>query len=320
MNKRERVLAAIHRQPVDHTPACFWWHFPAEIARTEKFVNAQLDFYRKMDLDFLKISADGYMGWPAPVLENLTSAKQLYDIQPIGKDHPFIREQVERAKKIAEEINGECLVYYTMFCPLSYLRLQVGWDKMMACMKEDPEAVKHACEVIGEDVKCLVEGFIKEAKLDGIFYSVQNAEVNRFTYEEYREYVTPSDKQVLDYANALSDLNILHYCGWDADAAGTVNRMEDWADYRAAVANWAAYVDRISVSKAKEVFPDRCLFGGFDNRPQGVLYSGTEEEIKAETRRLIAEGGNGFILGPDCSLPGDIDPDHIKWVLEVCRE
>ena len=43
-----------------------------------------------------------------------------------------------------------------------------------------------------------------------IFYSVQNAEVNRFTYEEYRDWVTPSDKKILDHINRLSSMNALH--------------------------------------------------------------------------------------------------------------
>lgn len=57
---------------------------------------------------------------------------------------------------------------------------------MMQFMEEDPEAVLYAENVIAQDVKVLVKGIIEEAKVAGIFYSVQNAEENRFTYETYR--------------------------------------------------------------------------------------------------------------------------------------
>ena len=40
---------------------------------------------------------------------------------------------------------------YTLFCPLSIFRLQVGWDKMMECIKKDPVAVMRACDMIAED-------------------------------------------------------------------------------------------------------------------------------------------------------------------------
>lgn len=61
------MLAAMKGQAVDYVPSCFWWHFPAKKSKGEEFIKAQLDFYREMDLDFLKIFADGYMGWPAYV-------------------------------------------------------------------------------------------------------------------------------------------------------------------------------------------------------------------------------------------------------------
>lgn len=45
------------------------------------------------------------------------------------------------------------------------------------------------------------------------------------------------------------------------------------------------------------------MFGGFDNRKNGVLYSGTLDEIKSETIKLInTVGKKGTILGADCTL------------------
>lgn len=49
-----------------------------------------------------------------------------------------------------EEINGECLAFYLIFCPLSYLRLEIGYPKMMQFMEEDPEAVLYAENVIAQ--------------------------------------------------------------------------------------------------------------------------------------------------------------------------
>lgn len=320
MNKRERVLAALHNEEVDHVPGCFWRHYSPELERGEDVVEAHLKFYKDTDVDFLKISSDGYFGWPAKVLQNLTDASQLYEIEHISQESPFIREQVERAKAIVSRLNGECVTMYTLFCPLSIFRLQVGWDKMMECMKADPKAVMHACDVIAEDEIGLIRALIQEAGVDGIFYSVQNAEVTRFTLEEYKEWVEPSDRKVLDFTNSISDCNVLHCCGWDADEAGTVNHMESWQEYPSACISWASYVDHKDITQVREFFRGRPAWGGFDNRSCGLMYNGTEEEIKAETKRLIAQGGRkGYILGPDCSLPTDIDPQRIKWVIEAAR-
>lgn len=320
MDKRERVLAALHGQETDHVPGCFWRHYTPELERGEDIVEAHLKFYRDTDVDFLKISSDGYFGWPAKVLENLQDTAALYEIEHISPDSPFIREQVERAKKIVERLDGECVTIYTLFCPLSIFRLQVGWDKMMECIRKDPEAVMHVCDVIADDENRLIDAIIHEAGVDGLLYSVQNAEKTRFTVEEYRKWVEPSDRKVLEYTNSISECCFLHCCGWDADEAGTCNHMESWQDYPSAAVSWASYVDHMDVNEIRAFFNGRPAWGGFDNRPGGVLYSGTEEEVKEETRRLIRLAGKkGFLLGPDCSLPTDIDSRRIKWVIEASR-
>lgn len=315
MNKIERVKHAFRGEPVDHVPVCLWKHVPPSEWETEKFIRAQIDFYRETDVDFIKLSADGYFGWPAEGLKEIQTAKELYDLKPFGANHPFIRGQIDRTKKLLGELNHECMTFYLIFCPLSYLRLEIGYPKMMQLMEEDPEAVLHAEQVIAGDVRLLVKGIIEEAGADGIFFSVQNAEQNRFSYETYRKYITPPEKEVLDYANTLSDYNVLHCCGWE----GIPNRLEDWADYRAAVVSWARYIDNLDVKDAKEAF-GCTVWGGFDNRPEGLLYTGTKEEIEQETKRLIAESGKlGYVVGPDCSIHDELPTERIRWVVEAAR-
>ena len=63
----------------------------------------------------------------------------------------------------------------------------------MSHLKANPEAVCHAFEVIGEDIKSLIKGVIEEAGCTGIYYCVQNAEEFRFTAEEYKKIVTPAE-------------------------------------------------------------------------------------------------------------------------------
>lgn len=315
MTKRERVIAAFKGQETDHVPVCFWKHVPPEQWEDEDFIKAQVDFYRETDVDFMKLSADKFFGWPHPVLQNLQSSEELYKMTPLGADHPHIREPIERTKKLIRELNGECCTLYVVFCPLSYMRLEIGYDKMMEVIRQDPEAVKFACKAIGEDVKVLIKGLIQEAGCDGVMYSVQNAEVDRFTYDEYREWVTPSDKDVLEYANSISDMNAIHFCGWE----GVPNRLEVWEDYKAPVVSWARFVEKLDVKEAKKQF-GCTVWGGFDNRLGTLLYDGTKEEIQAETRRLIAEGTKtGYMIGPDCSIHDELPLERIKWVIEAAR-
>lgn len=317
MNKRERVIAAFRGEEVDHVPVSMWKHVPEELwADDDKFVECQLDFYKATDVDFMKLSGDKFFGWPAPALEGITEAKQLYDIKPIGADHPYIRGQIERTQKIVKALNGDCVALYLVFAPLSYLRLQIGYPMMMKLIREDPEAMKYACNVIAQDVKHLVRGLIEEAGVDGVFLSVQNAEVTRFTEEEYKNWVRPSEKEVLDYANTLSDMNAIHLCAWEE----VPNRLSVWADYKAPVISWSRYIDIMDIGEAKKQF-GCTVWGGFDNRAGTMLYTASREEIEAEVASMIQQGGKtGYILGADCSIHDELSEERIRWVVEAARK
>ena len=317
MTKRERVTAAFHGQEVDHVPVCMWKHVPKTYwADDDRFAEYQALSYANTGVDFMKLSGDKYFPWPAPVLEGIQKADELYKIEPLGPNHPHIRGQIERTKKVVSLLGPDCVSIYLVFVPLSCIRLKVGYPMMIQMIRENPEAVKYACNVIAEDQKALVKGIIQEAGADGIFYSVQNGEENRFTYEEYRNWVTPSDKAVLDYANSISDMNVIHFCAWEE----VPNRLSVWEDYKAPVVQWSRYMDIMDIQEAKKHF-GCTVWGGFDNRPGTFLYTASKEEIEAETAKLIEQGGKkGYILGADCSIHDELPERKIRWVADAAHK
>lgn len=314
MNKRERVLAAMNLQPVDRPPVGFWFHFQAEQGVGEACVQAHLDYYNHIDVDMVKIMCDSYFDYPNPVAKAVKEPKDWYAMKPLGKDSPFIREQVERARAVKAGLKDDMVVIYNVFAPFSLIRFGVGDDLVMDHLRREPEAIAYALDVIAEDCCTLSELLITDAGIDGIYYCVQGGEKNRFTPEEYRRLITPTDKRVLEHANRFSDTNVLHCCGW----AGIPNNLEVWQDYPAKAVNWACFVENMNLVEGMKFFGGRCVLGGFDNRPQGVLYSGTREEVEAETARLIQRAGKtGVILGADCTLPATVDVNRFSWVVEA---
>lgn len=307
MNKRERVITALHGGEPDRVPAGFWFHFGGDAAKGQGAIDAHIDYFKKCDLDMMKIMCDNYFDYPNPL--KVEKAEDFYKIEPMGSEHPFFKEQVERTRAIVEAVGEEALVHYTVFAPFSSIRFGYDEELVMRTLKEDPKAVCHALDVIAEDNKMFVKALF-DAGVDGIYYSVQGGEKNRFTIEEYREMITPSDKEVLDYANSLGDLNILHCCGY----AGDKNNIEVWQDYSAAAVNWAVYVEKMSMKEGRAFFKNvKCVVGGFDNTADGILYKGSDDEVKAEIRRLVEEtGSQGYILGADCSIQSDTPYERIK--------
>lgn len=317
MTKRERLLHAFNREPVDRVPMAFWYHFSPDEDLGQETVDAHVNLYREAGFDMIKVMCDGYFNYPNPGIADIKTAADWFGLKPMGPDHPYIRKQIERAKGVVNAVKGECCVFYNVFCPMSLMRFGTSEELLMSHLRENPQAVCHAFEVIGEDVRSLIKGLIEEAGCDGIYYCVQNAEEYRFSAEEYEKLVSPAELKVLEYANSLSENNILHCCGW----AGDKNRIEVWKDYPAKAVNWAVYVENMSLKEGMEFFGGRCVLGGFDNRKQGVLYSGTKEEVQAETRRLIEETGSvGVVIGADCTVPVDIDHQRFLWVGEALEQ
>ena len=323
MDKRTRVLNAMNGREVDHVPVGFWFHFAGEEAMGEPCVQAHLKYYRDTDLDLVKIMCDGYFPYPLPGVEKVSDLAKLH---PLGPDHPFVREQVERARRIVEEIGGERCVFYNVFCPFSSLRfgaeaLGMSDADLMAWVREDGMSVMKGLDIIAQTNALLCELLITEAGCDGVYYCVQSGEYDRFTKEEYRRIVRPSDLYVLERANRFSDNNIIHLCGW----AGNRNDLSLWQDYPAKVVNWAVHVEGLDLNEGRMFFGGRTDLGGFETHwdehtQQGIIYTGTKEELQQYTRDLILDHGkHGLMLGGDCTIDSKLDWERIRWIVEAAR-
>lgn len=313
MTRRERVLLAMDNQETDKVPVSFWFHFPLDMDLEKECVEAHLSYYKQCDIDFIKIMCDGFFDYPNEIIPTIQKPEDWFRMKPLGENHPFIRGQVERVKQIVEAVGKECCTFYNVFCPMSYFRFGTSDELLMRHLRENPEAVMYAMDVIAEDAALLSRLVIEEGGCDGIYYCVQNAEESRFTAEEYRKYVRPGDLKVLEYANRYSQYNILHCCGW----AGEKNRIEVWQDYPAKTVNWAVHVEKMTLPEGKKFFDGKCVLGGFDHTERGVLWRGTKEEIEAETEKWLRENReNGMIIGADCSLGRGMNLEHIKWVTD----
>lgn len=319
MDKRTRVLNAMNKKPVDHVPAGFWFHFSGDEAQGDACVQAHLRYYRETDLDFLKVMSDGFFSYPAGV--EIKESADWYKLKPLGGEHPYITEQVKRAKAIVDAIGQERCVFYNVFAPFSALRSTYTDAFVMEHIRKDPNAVMYALDVVAQDQALLCEKLICEAGCDGIYFPVQGGEYGRFTEEEYHRWISPSELYVLEHANRYSEYNILHCCGF----AGEKNQLSFWKDYPAKVINWAVHVEDVSLEEGRVLFGNKASLGGFKTlwdaeHEDGIIYHGTHDEIVEYTRNLILDHGKlGLMLGGDCTVAARIPWEHIQWVVEGAR-
>jgi len=77
VNKIDRVTRALKGEEVDRPPFSFWYHFGLQHGPGRKHAEAELDFYRAYDLDFLKVMNDYPYPLPAGVEEYCDEACRL---------------------------------------------------------------------------------------------------------------------------------------------------------------------------------------------------------------------------------------------------
>lgn len=324
MTKKDLVLQAIHNQTSQRPPVGFWFHYAKDElvdgfkdpSVFEANIAGHKKYYAEFQPDFVKIMTDGFFIYPNEAILTAQSAKDLKKAKPIGEKHPWIEKQVEFAKTITAIFDGQVLSFYNIFAPLTLFHFSRGVEtkpSLADFIAEDKEAAAHALKVMAQDLAALSRRVITEGGADGIYFSAQDAGDPRVTDEIRKNIIVPSDFAVLDGANSAGKLNILHICGYE----GHRNNLAHFADYPAQIINWAVTVEKVSLGAGKKLFGGKPVIGGFDNTAKGVLYRGGKAEIEAETERLLKEAGaTGVILGADCTVPRDINLDHLRWVRE----
>lgn len=327
-NKKQLVLDALNNKPTERVPVGFWFHYTKNemlpVSENPEMRKQNLDghkkFVQEFKPDFVKLMSDGYFFEPktAKFLHNVKSAKELYELKPVSKDDSWITEQVSLVKELTSSFGNEVLTFYNIFAPATAFKWSVeGTDKKLAqFIKEDKYAVLYALSVIAKNTQAVAEAVISEGKADGIYLSVQTIQDAFVGPDLYAEIISPSELSVLNAAIGAGGKNILHVCGYE----GARNNLSLFKNYPANAVNFASVVEGVSLAEAKKIFGGKTIIGGFANTTDGILFSGTKEEIQAETKRILKDSGRtGIILGADCTIPRSTDLQHLEWIREAAE-
>lgn len=315
MNKKQRILNALQGKELDRVPTSWYTHFPDQRDNT---VADQVAWAKEADMDMLCVETDGFMQFDCGNTD-MSDPKVLASLRPHKATDWYIEGQVDRARRIAEELRDDAAVTYMIFTPFSTIKHSTGSEFLvMKLLREHPEAVRQAMEVIEQDNFLLMERLSREAGLDGIFLSLQNNEIDRYTREEYAALLEDWDEREIAKAKDLFPFTVLHLCAW----RGIPNRMDVWRRHNCEIVNWASHIELdLGLHQGRRFFNARSvLMGGFDNRPCGLLHWGEEAQIKAYTRQLLENAGTArLILSADCSVQKNTPAEHLRWVAEASQ-
>ena len=310
MNKYARVKTVLEGGLPDRTPVGFWYHNPSNYT-TKQHIDAQYALYRDADLDVVKLMYDfGYS------LEcQIQKASDWRKIRPEKMTALYFQRYQNVLEGILEKVQGDCMVWVTLFGPLKMATISETDAKVMRHLREDPAAVLAGVTAIADTMQTWVNRFF-EIGADALYYSAQFGEPGRFDIEEWEMFVRPFDLKMLDAVkNQRNKYAVLHLCG-EPEYDYRVN-LQQYEDYPGNIVNWAVHANQFDLEQGKKLFK-RPILGGLDNR--GVMANGSIDAVQAATKEIIqTQDKAGFFLGADCSLTGPECLPRIKAAVEMVR-
>jgi uroporphyrinogen decarboxylase len=286
-----------------------WRHFPAVDRSPAGLAQATLRFHDHYGSDFLKITPRGgycVQAWGCVEAEQvlptghrpcascaIKSADDWKRIRPL--DPASAEGWVEQLETIVrmgfDRRIGDAPVLATVFSPLSIARKLSG-DRLVADLREQPDAVAAALDAIGQTVLRFNELALAEG-IGGIFYSIQAASASVMDEETYARFGEPWDRRVLEALSSRAWLTVVH-CHGDRLMFDRLARLPgqlwNWEDRLAGPALRTA---------AANVSGGVC--GGLDQ--VRTLRDATPEAAAAEAEDAVEQtGGRGLVVAPGCVL------------------
>jgi uroporphyrinogen decarboxylase len=340
MNHRERIHAALRGAPspssgLDHTPVTLWRHFPNDDQSAEKLAARVVEFQRKFDFDFVKVTPAG--GYPAEMygarlrtpdtgsvkfregsrdyITRPVNALADWDkITPLDATNPVFARELTALRLIRPQLGGDVHILQTIFSPLN-TALNLAGDRLYADLRAQPDVLHRALRALTQTTVRFAVASLR-AGADAIFFATQMATSARLTLDEYRAFGEPYDVQALEALRAAkADFIFLHIHGLDIF-------FDELARYPVDIINWH---DRRTAPSLKEArtstalrSAQRALAGGINE--WDTLAAKPRDDVIAEARDAIAQtDGRGFILAAGCVIPTDTPEENVRAVLEAAR-
>lgn len=329
MSKWDRVLAALEKADVDRVPISLWKHYHLQDRAPGQLAEVTLALHRQFDTDLIKLTPSGLypiQDWgatiqfgreddslPLAVCPVVASAEEWTTLPKLDVQKGALRRELETIYHVASDLDDSAPFMMTIFSPLNIAYKlcgdKVSGTRLVDDLRESPRLV-HAGLAVIRDVVIDYATACLEAGASGIFFATQMATTGLLTRQEYREFGIPYDLDVLESFLARSRVTMLHVC--------KQNLMFDLVvDYPVHVINWAARTSGTSLTDARRL-TGKALAGGLALE---TLQGGSEQAVQAEAWEAIAQAGpRGFILAPDCVIPGPSPDANLAAARQAVEE
>jgi methylthiol:coenzyme M methyltransferase len=332
MNSRERVLAALKRQPVDRTPVCNPTsvatvelmdltdsYFPDANRQPERMARLAATSYTELGFDSImpvfsiiqessalgcKIQWEQKDNWPTVKMrEPIYEKPEDIHIPADFLDHPDTRCVIEAIRILRREFGNEVAIIGKTMGPWSLGYHCFGVEPFLLMSLDDEGKTKLCLEKLKEAT--IQFGLAQiEAGADALTLP-DHATGDLVSGEYYARYLRDLH---IEFAERLPVPLILHICG------RTVDRMEYIAQTGMAAFH---YDSKNNPAESMEIVKGRISLVGNINNPE-TLFSKGPEEVRREVYRNLDAGVN--LVGPECAIPLQTAVENLKEIPKAVRD
>ena len=305
MTKRERIQAALNKQEVDRIPVSIWHHMPEVDQDPVELADRSIRIAHTFNYDFIKMMPFGFYGCQdygvsikfhctptetaKPRKYAIDTPEEWLQIEPLPAYYGTYGKQVEFTQQLNKQLKGEDIPYIqTIFSPLTTCK-KIAGERVFDDMRKYPEYLHQALRAVTETTINFVKANI-DAGVSGFFFATQCSSYDCCTLEEYQEFGTFYDLQVLKSFVEQTWFKVAHI-------HGDHTIFEHIAQYPVNCINWHDRWVSPSLAEARKI-TDKCLLGGLHEK---WFIEATPEEIPGHLREAVESAGRtGLMIGPGC--------------------
>jgi uroporphyrinogen decarboxylase len=308
-NKRDAVLGLLDKGArQEYVPAAFFIHFDKAFHYGQPAVQKHLEYFRYTGMDFVKIQYERTF----PPIASIKRPEDWRTMPSYKLD--FYEPVLEAVRGLVKEAKKEALVLVTLYSPFMCAGHTTSLPMLTAHLEENPEAVRRGFDAITGSLMLFVKECIRIG-VDGFYASTQGGEVGRFkNVGVFTRHVKPFDLVLMNEMNRACPFNILHVCDYN----GLYDDLSPYVDYPGHVVNCNPRLTSRTLAwpEIAGLFNRPCM-GGIDRH--GPMATATPEQIGQQVAGVLQQAPRPFVLGADCTLPGEIKWESIRAAISAAH-
>ncbi len=298
MNRRDAVLYLLESdKEQEYIPAGFFVHFDESFHKGQPAIDKHLEYFRYTGMDFVKIQYEN----PFPAIPEIKRPRD-WAAMPLYK-REFYEAQLGVVDGLVKAAKSEALVIMTLYSPFMMTQFTTrSLELINDHIKEDPDQVKKGMEIITDSLMIFVKECVRLG-VDGFYTSTEGYEGFRSLGPDlFNQCIKPFDLALMEEIERTCTFNILHIC----DILGPYDDLSVFLDYPGHVINYGHRLGsrEITPREVSRMF-DRPSMGGMVR--DGAIAAGNRDEVRTTVEEVLADKPDKFILGADCTLPGEVD-------------